>query len=255
MTEPFAGICYKRNFLKEVIARIDLLNPLPAVETALPPALTEVALRTFPIAEPREAVRREVQIGPQGVAQSEARFTEWHFHGKDRDKTLTVGPQVVLVQHRKYESYELVRTEFIRVLDRLFGLFEGVQPSRVGLRYVNVIELDEPDPLDWSAYLDPRLLALFTFPPVSDRTALARVFHNVEFSFDSFNLRYLLGMHNPDYPARIRRKVFTLDLDAYTQSFVEPREIGRVLDAFHGAIQRYFEQSITQSLRGLMNAD
>lgn len=255
MTDPFSETSYKRNFIKEVIVRIDLVNPLLRVDTGLPPALTEAALRTFPIAEPREAVHREVEIGPAGVAHREDRYTEWHFHGKDREKTLTIGPKAILVQNRKYESYEVLRAEFMNVLDRFLDLFEGVQPARVGLRYVNVIELTEQQPLDWKAYLDPRLLSLFTFPPDSDRIALSRVFHNMELSFDLFNLRYLLGMHNPDYPARIRRKVFTLDLDAYTQAFVEPREIGRTLDSFHQAIQRYFEQSITQNLRGLMNAN
>jgi len=255
MSDPFAGKCYKKNFLKEVVARVDFLNPLPGIETALPRAVSEVALRVFAIAEPREAVQREVQIGPQGVTQTESRFTEWHFHGKDRTKTLTLGRQVALVQYKKYETYELVKGEFIQVLDALSGHFEGIQPSRVGLRYVNSIELNEPNPLDWSAYIGPRLLSLFSFPQEADRTALSRVFHNLELSFDAFNLRYRLGMHNPDYPARIRQKVFVLDLDAYTQSFVEVKEIGRLLDSFHAAIQRYFEESITEGLRGVMNAD
>lgn len=255
MPEPYAEICYKRNFLKEVIARVDLLNPLPGVDTALPTALTETALRTFPIAEPREAVQKEVQVGPLGVAQSETRFTEWHFHDKDRTKTLTFGRQFILVQYKKYENYEIVRSEFLQVLDRISEHFQDIHPTRVGLRYVNVIERNEPDPLNWSNYLDPSLLSLFSFPQDADRNALSRVFHNIELSFDVFNLRYRLGMHNPDYPARIRQKVFILDLDAYTQSIVELGEIGRLLDTFHGAIQRYFEKSIKEDLRSIMNAD
>jgi uncharacterized protein (TIGR04255 family) len=72
---------------------------------------------------------------------------------------------------------------------------------------------------------------------------------------EAFNLRYRLGMHNPDYPARIRQKVFVLDLDAYTQSAVDLRGVGCLLDDFHATIQRYFELSITDRLRSLMNAD
>lgn len=255
MTDSYSETCYRKNFLKEVIARVDFVNPLPGIETALPKALTDVALRVFPIAEPREAVKHEVRIGPQGVAQTEARFTEWQFHGKERTKTLTVGPQVALVQYKKYEKYELVRSEFIQFLDSLSALADGIQPSRVGLRYVNAIELNEPNPIDWSAYLNPRFLSLFEFPEESDRTALSRVFHSLELSFETFNLRYRLGMHNPDYPARIRQKIFILDLDAYTQSLVELKEIGNLLDSFHAVIQRYFEGSITSALRDVMNAE
>jgi uncharacterized protein (TIGR04255 family) len=60
-------------------------------------------------------------------------------------------------------------------------------------------------------------------------------------------------MPNPDYPARIRQKVFVLDLDAYTHSLVYITDVGRLLDDFHAAVQRYFEQSITENLRRLMN--
>ena len=42
MTDPFKSICYKRNFLKEVIVRVDLVNPLPGLDATLPTALTEL---------------------------------------------------------------------------------------------------------------------------------------------------------------------------------------------------------------------
>lgn len=254
MTDPFIDISYRKNFLKEVIARVDLLSPLPGVEVALPAALTERAVRAFPIAEPRDAVHHEVQIGPQGVASSEERLKEWLFHGKERTKTLTIGRQVVLVQHKTYQTYDIVKAEFIGILDRVAELFPGLQLARIGLRYVNAIELAEANPTEWSAYIAPELLSLFKFPPEADRAALTRVFHNLELTLDAFNLRYRLGMHNPDYPARIRQKVFVLDLDAYTQSVVDLGEVGRLLDDFHATIQRYFEESITDKLRGIMNA-
>jgi uncharacterized protein (TIGR04255 family) len=101
----------------------------------------------------------------------------------------------------------------------------------------------------------PELLTLFHFPSKEDQPALSRVIHNLELTFETFNLRYQLGMHNPDYPARIRQKIFLLDLDAYTQTTVDLRDIRRVLDTFHSAIQCYFEQSITNALRNVMNAD
>src|SRR2546426_10645683 len=132
MPDPFQGILYRKTFLQEVIARVDFLNPLSGVETALPQRLTEAAILTFPIAEPREAVERQVQIGPEGVASREARFTEWHFHGRDREKTLTIGRQVALVQHKAYQTYDVIRAEFIEILDRIADLYQDAQPSRLG---------------------------------------------------------------------------------------------------------------------------
>ena len=254
MTDPYASICYRKNFLKEVIVRIDLLNSLPGVGNALPSTLTEVAIRNFPIPEPRQAVHREVKIGPEGISTTEESVKEWLFHGKERTKTLTIGQQVLLVQHTAYETYELLKGEFTEILNNTTALFQDIQPKRVGLRYVNTIEVAEANPIDWSAYISPHLLALFDFPPEPDRSRLSRVFHNVELSFDAFNLRYRFGMHNPDYPARIRQKMFVLDLDAFTQSVVAISDVAWLLDEFHSAIQRYFELSITNALRSMMNA-
>ncbi len=198
-------------------------------------------------------LHRQVKIGPEGIATTEERFTEFQFHGIERTKTFTIGRQAVHAQYKIYHTYELVKAEFVRILDRVAEVFEGVPSSRVGLRYVNTIELAEQNPTDWSAYIAPQLLSLFEFPPEADRPALSRVFHNLELSLDAFNLVYRLGMPNPDYPARIRQKVFVLDLDAYTQSLVNIRDVAHLLDDFHGAIQHYFEQSITDNLRRVMN--
>lgn len=253
MPDQFAMNHYPRNFLKEVIVRVDLLSPLPGVDVALPQPVAEAAVRDFPIPEPRETVQRQVKFGPEGVVSTEERFKEFQFHGIERTKTFTISRQVMLVQHKTYQTYELVKDEFVRILDRVAEVFQGIQSSRVGLRYVNSIELPEPNPTDWSAYIAPQLLSLFEFPAEADRPALSRVFHNLELSLDALNLVYRLGMPNPDYPARIRQKVFVLDLDAYTQSLVNIPDVGRLLDDFHGAIQRYFEQSITDNLRRVMN--
>lgn len=255
MSDPFGPICYKKNFLKEVIARVDLLSPLPGVDTTLPASLSRLAVKNFPIPEPKEGIQRMVKVGPEGVVESsEEQFKQWRFHGKERTKTLTIGRNAVFVQYTAYQTYEHMKGEFLQILNGIAELFEGSQSSRVGLRYVNKIDLAEGNPTDWSAYLASPLLSLFQFPPQADKEALSRVFHNLELTFDAFNLRYRLGMHNPDFPARIRQKIFVLDLDAYTQTAVNLGEVGRLLDDFHATIQRYFEQSITKQLRSIMNA-
>ena len=255
--DPYKDTRYASNFLKEVIARVDFLSPLPGVETALPVELSNIASRNFRIAEPRDAVQQQVQLGPAGISEpKERRFKEWYFHGKQRTKRLAITPDWLHVLYEKYETYDLLRSEFMEVVERIDKVFAGVQVKRTGLRYINSIELrGEPDPLDWSAYLNPDLLSLFRFPDQARRHSLCRVFHTIDFAFESFNLSYRLGMHNPDYPAPIRKKIFVLDLDAHTELTVETKDVGALLDQFHEAIQEYFESSITPALRSKMNGD
>jgi uncharacterized protein (TIGR04255 family) len=251
--DPYSQICYSKTFLKEVIVRVDLVNPLPDLDSVLPPPVSGVALRSFPIFEPTNALRREVQVSPESVADKKEKFIQWNFHTKDRTATFTIEPQAVFISHRAYITYELLRTGFIEILSTIADAFRDIQVRRVGLRYVNAIKVDDANPLDWSAYIDERLLSAFSFPPEGDSGNVSRVFHSLELTFESFVLRYRFGVFNPDYPAPIRRKEFILDLDAYTESAIDVRNIETVLDEYHATIQRYFERSINSNLRSVMN--
>ena len=52
-------------------------------------------------------------------------------------------------------------------------------------------------------------------------------------------------MHNPDFPAPIKKKIFILDYDAYCSGILTKDEIFKNLPIFHAEIQRLFESSIT----------
>jgi len=61
-------------------------------------------------------------------------------------------------------------------------------------------------------------------------------------------------MHNPEYPAPIRRRIFVLDFDAFSQGLLEQNEIESRLGRFHSLIQQVFERSILDGLRQQLNA-
>ncbi len=148
-------ICYPRNFLTQVIARIDLLTGIEGLEAALPSPLNEMALRTFPLREPRELIARELQMGPKEIATKQSEFTEWRFHGRRREKTLAIGPTWMYVTYKHFEKYEQLRREFLEQAGAFFREYPNAEPSRLGLRYINEINLSNGDPLDWGPYLNP----------------------------------------------------------------------------------------------------
>lgn len=177
---PFDDVRYKRNFLKQVIARIDFLSPLASIATALPAELSKAVLERFPLSEPQQAIARELQISQKEVATKQSAFTRWLFHGREREKTFTIEPGATLIEHRRYTTYEDLRADFVTLIAKQCESFKDAQPSRLGLRYINVIELKEGDPLNWSDYFDPRMLCLLEFTPAPDRKYLTRIFHNIE---------------------------------------------------------------------------
>jgi uncharacterized protein (TIGR04255 family) len=247
-----SSICYKRNFLTEVVARVDLVSPLPGLMNELPKNISKVALESFPIDEPKPAFTQELLFTEKELATRKQEFTEWNFHGRNREKTLTIVPQSFFVVYKSYEKYENLRNEFISIVESFFSCFEQAQPSRIGLRYVNQLDVQGPNPLDWHDYVSQELLGLFSY--TIDGAVPSRVFHNFETVFSDFSLRFQFGVHNPDYPAPIRRRAFILDYDAYFQGLLEPKDIPERLDKYHSAIQKVFEQNITEKLREVMNA-
>lgn len=246
-------ICYKKNFLTAVIARIDFPLPLKQVSKGLPKELLDMIKPIFPIFEPRQTISREMQISNSQLKQRNVeQGMEWHFHGEQKEKTLTIAPNTLFVNYKQYHTYENLKEEFLQVALEFLNHFKGTQVSRLGIRAVNEIKLDEPNPLDWSNYINPLLLNTFSFGEQTDN--LSRAFNNLEYSFGEFNLRFQFGMHNPDYPAKIVKKVFILDLDAYYQGLLERDDLAEYCDGFHEKLQSFFEESITQNLREIMNA-
>ncbi|MGD9726888.1 MAG: TIGR04255 family protein [Nitrospiraceae bacterium] len=254
MTLPqYDSVLYKTNFVDQVIIRVDFLSPIKDLERDLPLQLSQSALSRFPIAEPRQAVAKEFQVSAnEPVKEKNSSYTEWHFHGRNREKSLVILPSAIFISYKSYTKYEIVREDFLATLKSAFDTFKQAQPSRLGLRYINKITLSEPNPLEWARYINNKMLCLFSW--TEDKAALTRLFHTLEFAYEDFNLRYQFGMQNPDFPAKIRQKIFTLDLDAYHQGPLEYSEIGSRCDAYHAQIQHYFEVTITDALREKMNA-
>lgn len=251
-TTTLDNICYKANFLTGVVARIDFLSPISQLTEEMPSTIASAVREYFPIAEPREMVAQQLQLAKGELTTAEKkRFTEWNFYGKDRKKRLGIAPDWLFVEYSAYTRYEDLRAEFTSVLTPFLQQFRDCPAKRIGLRYVNQLPLPGTSPLKWADYVVPNLLALLDFYQPDE---LCRAFHLLEFSYDDLRLRFQFGLHNPDYPARIRRSPFVLDLDAFSDSPVDSGAIGEQLDKFHRKIQDLFEASITDALRGRLNA-
>lgn len=246
------NICYKRNFLSEVIIRLDFLSPLLSIKTKLPIEIKSSAIRDFPIAEPIPMHSQEYMLsGKEFVEKQKTSFIEWQFRDKDRTKLLAFSPNFLYVKCTNYINFDSFSDDFLRFIDDFFNVFSDVQVSRIGLRYINNVSVDGINPLDWKGIINRNLISLFSFEP--DIKHLSRLIQVLEYSYEKFNLRFQCGMHNPDYPAIIKRKLFVLDYDAYFKGLIEQSEIPGYISILHDKIQSLFELSIDENLREKMN--
>lgn len=247
-------ICYKRNYLTNVIARVDFASPIEGIKEKLPPVIMREAIKYFPIDEPPQSMTtRTVQMGARALSAKDTPFTQWTFHGKDREKNLLIAPHYIHIEYLRYKYFESLKKEFTNILSTFFDKYPDVAAKRLGLRYINEFELPNGDPFDWSNYFRSTLLCTHNFP--KDKKSIARAFNILEFNPGDFNLRFQFGMHNPDYPAPIKKRHFIMDFDAYRSGLQEFSEISGNLDKYHDEIQKLFEYAITDKFRNeVLNA-
>lgn len=248
--ESSSRIQYKRNFLTQVIVRIDFASPITIPKSGLKTSSMRKIAENFPIPEQRIAATRHIAVSESGVNETVAEKREWHFFGKNREKKLVITDDALFIEYKTYSSFVRLKDDFAVALEAFYKQFPETSIKRLGLRYVDKIEVPDGPPFDWSPYFEPHLLATFTL--ADDPKTLSRVFNVVEFNYGDTHLRFQFGMPNPDYPAPIRQKQFILDYDAYCTLLLSRDELDRYLDQFHEKIKSSFEEVITDDLRKLM---
>jgi uncharacterized protein (TIGR04255 family) len=241
---------YKKDFLKKVIVRIDFDTPLPIAKKGPAPRIYDTIKDRFPITEEKMFKGKELLIGPGDTKERSIETKEWHYYGKSRKKHLTITPGAVFVEYDKYEYYEILKEDFLSVVESIFMSYPKVQVKRLGLRYIDNIEILNESPTDWDKYLKPELNTVFAL--IDNKETISRAFHVLELNFGEDFLRFQFGMFNPDYPASIKKKLYTLDFDMYVTRLLNKSEIDETLDHFHEKINRSFEDVITDELRKKM---
>lgn len=244
------GKCYKKPFIKKVIARINFTSKIEIPSKGLNKKNAEIILRAFPIPEPKKIITKQVQLSNNGAKEISDTQNHLIYHSNDRDKTLCIAPEYAYVEILKYSTYNNLKNDFELLLDVLDNQID-FSVERFGLRFINQIEIDENDPLNWSPYINDDLLASFNI--VKNKKEISRVFSNIIQKYDDgLNLNFQYGMHNPDYPSRIKNKMFILDFDAFIQGVMEKDFIKEIFEKAHCKIENLFETSIKENLREKM---
>jgi len=218
----------------------------------MPGELATTSKKYFPILEPKEIALQKLTIGPSAPQVEKAdTIREWHLWGKEREKHLVITQFFMFIEFTRYSTFEDFGAHFTTLVDSLFDVSKELRVRRLGLRYINNIELAGRNSFSWSTYLNRNLLSIFKLS--QDKAKIARAFHNLELNLGDYTLRFQYGMPNPDYPAPIRKRIFVLDYDAYSVGVLTKDEIRQSLPVLHDEIESMFESCITDKLRGMMN--
>ena len=242
---------YKKNFLTNVIVKVDFPNPL-TVHESLPASLSKTILNFFPVSEPKKLQGQTFTFdGTKIQVEGEERTTEWNYFGHNRDKHLILSSKFMTISLKNYETFEPLESEFITIIEKLYETYPDLQINKLGLRYINEISLlDQTDPLIWNDYLNDNLITLFDV--AEDKTKIAKCFNDIIFNLEDFIVYFKYGMHNPDFPTPIKKKIFILDYDAQVTTLQDLSDVNENLTRFHNEIKSLFESHIKEDLRVIM---
>jgi len=248
---------YNNNFLSNVIFRIDFPQIEQIVEN-LPDEFKSKIATDFPILEPIEELAVEFEGTNLEIQTRKVNNKIWKFYSNDKNKAVELNSKylALIYANKSYKNF----TDFQAVVDKLLEIFfELYSPgviTRLGLRYINEINIDDKSSvLDWSKYINEKLVENLAFGSSEIELDIRRAFNLFVFnigSSDFINFKY--GIFNQVFPEKIVNKDFILDYDCHARSpFTSKEDIISRITQFNQKLSNLFEDSIKEDLRVILN--
>lgn len=242
---------YNKNYIKEAIFRIDY-PPILKLINENPSTFQEQIIELFPNIEVIEHVMR-LSIGAIQDAGEVKKI--WRFKSRDESRLLEISPDYLVLIDTNYHNF----TDFSTLINQVVTPFQANYSyqfiKRIGLRYVNGIEV--PDTLATEASLNPylhgSLLGHLNF--VTDKQIL-KSSNTIEFNYDDQRkVKFRYGLTNDNYPNVLQDSKFTLDFDCYNTNIIDKIAMSTELGVLNTIATEYFETSILDGLRVLMRIE
>lgn len=244
---------YKSNFITEAIIRIEFAKPITSLTNTFPEELDKLILPNFPNKESKSAFAEQLHIAPNSevIERKRNEFKEWNFYGNERKKRVCITRDFFFNSSFQYISYDDFTASFFDILKYFSKNYDEFSARRIGIRYINNIQLDNENPLDWTDYINENMLDIFKVKPADQE--LTRAFQILELAKGDIKTKFQYGMHNPDFPSTIKKKIFVMDIDNYKNGNMNGEELELLVPEMHGIIENIFENSIKEKLRNLLN--
>ena len=228
------------NFLKQVILRLDFIGEINRSQQVLDD-IKRAVLDVLPEFEARDLVSVEMTVDQVQKTTKEKRFKSFFLHNNSTNNSLVLEPNAIIIDLKKYNNYEELKELVQKVIQNLREQPPSIKISRIGLRYINQIIIDEGDPFDWTELIKKPLICSLDF--IEERNELSRSVGVIEFNKSDYNVKFQYGWFNSEFPNPIAKKEFLLDYDCYSKNETDLSSIFSCIDELHQEIKELFEQS------------
>lgn len=244
---------YRKNFLSQVVLRVDYPRINEISDERRPELINRLA-EGFPQVTPLQLAQIQFAVGPeQSAVDRKLVGYSWRMSSENGNKVveLTSTSLSLTNLNRSFTNFDEFYEEFRQIYQGFEELYKTSEFTRVGLRYINEIDISQGDALDWRGFLSEEIIHAIVLG-VPDGFRLSRSMHQLVALKDDVTLVTNFGLFNPDYPAPIARKQFILDYDCYITGAVTRDAVLNRVTELNMFCENSFESAISDNLRHLM---
>jgi uncharacterized protein (TIGR04255 family) len=251
-------MAYRRNFLRHVVLRLDYA-PLAALHGEKQPAFSAEIHDAFPYVQPNQIMQFQFAIGAGPPVGQQSKGWQWlhtNVEGDGNRRIVGLAPDHLSldsVGQGTYTNFAEFYATFTAIYDKFMAAYGVAEYTRIGLRFINEITIQEGEPLDWDGLLAADLVAGVK-PQFARELRMTRSMHQVTALKDDITCLVNYGLNNPDFPNPIARRQFVLDLDAYVSGGIPANEAKPKIRSLYSVAKDIFEASIGAGLRQRLEA-
>ncbi len=248
--DKYQDICYAKNYLSEVICRLDFADQMKVFNSTMPREVYGVVRKYYPIAEPQEVVGAQFQVNPiSGTVINNMVSKNWVFWARNKESSCSIDSTRVVFSVKKYSVFDSLYKAVSEIMRAILDLNPDCQGKRLGLRYINSLPMKEPE----YRIADKYFKALDIMRNDDTLRLYTQMVYYVPETDIRVNLQY--GYPNPDFPAKLKNRSFLIDTDAFYQGILFSEDIDEMVMNMHTEAQKCFENMITDSFRKELNSE
>lgn len=252
-------VIYKKNPLKEVICQLRF-PPILRIESS-PADFQDKVREEFPevtesfemiaLAPPSPPAQIPVELAAR--ISNQTRIVNYQFATMDGKWRINLTRNFVSLSTDGYKQWELFRDRLQIPLQALIESYKPHRFTRIGLRYVDVIQpaklgLDVP----WSELLQNHLLGLLGNPDLKDSVEACQSFYELALENNEDRVRVVTSFKKSQEDGE---KQFEIDSDFFTTQSTSLERAAEKLDYFNVRASRLIRWCITERLHAAMEPD
>lgn len=246
-------IKYSKNFLKNVIFRVDFSPILRIKSSENISPFQELIRQDYPKTEIKQLFTKNVTISKENDSVTSVDFNQYEFKNVSRDRLVALSHTYLTVEFNKYETFNIFLNEIKKIYAAFEKCFENPDVTRLGLRYINEIKLESGNPLNWDGIINDSLINCKNNVLIKHGN-LSRLISRSVFHEEGKQINFQFGLFNSEFPAPISRREFLLDFDCSSKE-INSNQIIEKIEEFHDEIQKLYESSIGEKLRNILRGN